>query len=167
MASISLNSTTGEYDFEAEEMVGSFVGSGFHHGVRVLKDKRTMTGIPRPDLFLLNFYRVFITGEQLGYLRELNHVAKLDGEQLEILMESSDWHQAELRVIYQVVEPSTIDLKVHLKSHASYSYYQIYLSSYFSRGYNPYIYLNRGVKYKDGREPGFVHLEENDFVRGY
>ena len=164
---IEWNEKESRYDFGTDEMEGSLVGSGFYHGVRSLRDKRSQLGIPRPDLFLLNFYRAFVTGKQLGYLRDLEHEHRAEGNRLEILMKPSDWHQAELRTTYEIVAPSIIDLHIQLKSHADYERYHIFLSSYFSRDYHPYVYASRGVPYKGGREPGILHLAESDFVRGY
>jgi len=167
MAELALNGESGLYEFATEEMTGALEGTGFYHGVREVRRRGDTISINRPDLFLLNFYRAFVVGEDMGYLRKLEHVAELEGNRLTVTMKPSDWHHAEVRAVYEVSDPAAIDLHVTVRAMADFPYYNLYLSSYFNRPYDPFVYVHRAMEHESIKAPGFLHVEENDFVRGY
>ena len=74
--------------------------------------------------------------------------------------DTHDEHQADVRGVYEVVEPGAVDLHITVEAKAALPAYQLYMSSYFNWAYQPYVYAHRGLAYQNGRQPGFMRVAE-------
>jgi hypothetical protein len=86
---------------------------------------------------LFNHYRVFTYGKRYGYgARRWPSTAELlsDGS-VEVIWQATPDRPFELRAIYQLVTPNSIDLVTIVKSNTRLEAFEVFLASYFDTGF--------------------------------
>ncbi len=150
------------FDFETEQIKGTIQLQGKYHGVTRLIDKRTGRQVIDPRYSALNLFKLMSVNQFLDQPRTMPRTTTVASDWVEAKWAASESHKAELSARYEVKQPNAIDLTVTVRSQGAYRGYELFLSSYFDKAFEPHVYLwTRGRKNRDLAAPTV-----NDVFRG-
>ena len=151
-------------DFDAGRIQGTIRADGAYHGVTRLVDKRTGRQVIDPRYSALNLFKLMSANQMMGQPRQMERASRpiASPSGLEIRWPASEGHTGELVARYEVVAPNAVDLLVTVKLQRSYAGYELFLSSYFDKRFQPHVCL----KGRPDKPPDWVLPTVSDVFRG-
>lgn len=156
------DSTGAAFDFATDEIEGTLRTDGSYHGVTRLVHKRTGRQVIDPRYSALNLFKLMSTNQMMDQPRQMERHAKAEGASVEIVWPPSEGHRGELVARYTVRTPRAVDLDVTVRSQGTYSAYELFLSSYFDKAFEPHVWLQSRRR----EPPQRVLPVVNDVFRG-
>jgi hypothetical protein len=149
-------------DFETTQIAGTIRLDGDYHGVTRLVDKRSGRQVIDPRYSALNLFKLMSVNLVMGQPRQMERTVAFGPNWVEARWPSSEMHRGEVVARYEVRPPDAVDLIVTLRCQATYTAYELFLSSYFDRTLQPYVYL----KSRGGKPANLVLPVVSDVFRG-
>ncbi len=153
----------GLYDFDTGVLEGRLKLGGKYQGLYPLIDVKTGTELVHPP-GVFSFYRVLTTNRRYGKsARDWPTQTKLlsDGA-VEVYWPGTDEHPLEMTGVYRWTAPDTLDLQTTVKPQHNMPDFELFMSSYFGRGFLASVYLRA-----DGKEQSeFVPIDRTPDSRG-
>ncbi len=128
-------------DLEAAEITGTIRLDGAYHGVTRLIDKRSGRQVIDPRYSALNLFKLMSVNHVMGQPREMDRSVAFGPNWAEVTWPATETHRGEIAARYEVREPNAVDLTVTLRSQGTYPAYELFLSSYFDKSFQPHVYL--------------------------
>lgn len=116
---------------------------------------------------LLSYYRMFSTGKRYGEaIRDWAVVAKLlEGGDMEIRFPPATDHPMEIVGRFHWRSPDTLDLETTVKAAGSLPHLEVFLSSYFSEGFDASVYVKPN-RHDSGQREGFLPVDSCPLLDG-
>lgn len=153
----------GLYEFDTGVLKGRLKLDGKYQGVYPLIDAATGADLaPPPGVF--SPYRVFTTNRRYGNAARdwPTQTRLLDSGGVEVCWLAAEEHPLEMTAVYLWTAPDTLDLEIAVKPKQPMPGFELFISSYFAKGFRASVYL-RG----DGGKPaGFVPIDRTPDSRG-
>lgn len=153
----------GLFDFDTGVLSGRLKLDGKYQGLYPLIDVATGTELVHPP-GVFSFYRVLTTNRRYGKsARDWPTQTKLlsDGA-VEVHWPPTDEHPLEMTAIYRWTERDTLDLETTVKPRHDMPDFELFMSSYFGKGFRASVYLR-----PDGQEQAsFAPVDRTPQSRG-
>jgi len=153
----------GLFEFDTGELKGRLKLDGKYQGVYPLVDVATGSELVHaPGVF--SFYRVMTTNRRYGKsARDWPTQPRLlpDGA-VEVRWAPADEHPLEMTAVYRWTAPDTLDLEIVVRPQHDMPRFELFMSSYFTKGFLASIYLKRNGQ----NEPDFVAADRSPDSRG-
>ncbi len=153
----------GLYEFDTGALKGRLKLDGKYQGLYPLIDVATGTELVHPP-GVFSFYRVLTTNRRYGKsARDWPTRTRLlsDGA-VEVYWPAADEHPLEMTGIYRWTAPDTLDLEITVKPQHDMPKFELFMSSYFGKGFRASVYLR-----PEGQEqPSFVPIDRAPDSRG-
>ena len=155
----------GLYDFDTGLFKGRLKVDGKYQGVYPLIDAATGADLtPPPGVF--SPYRVLTTNRRYGNAARdwPTETRLLDSGGVEAHWPPAEEHPLEMTAVYRWTAPDTLDLEIAVKPQQAMPCFELFMSSYFAKGFRASVYLPG-----DGGKPaGFVPVDRTpDSLGGY
>ncbi len=135
------------FNFETDEMSGTIRTKGNYHGVSRLIDKRTGKQVIDERYSALNLFKLMSVNQVMDQPRKMESEVTFVGGQIDIRWPASEGYQGTVNARYEISGKKSIDLIITTKANATYRSYEVFLSSYFDKSFQPYVFLQgRGKK---------------------
>lgn len=128
-------------EFETAEITGTIRLDGTYHGVTSLVDKRSGRQVIDPRYSALNLFKLMSTNLFMGQPRGMDRSVAFGPDWAEATWPATEMHRGEITARYEVSQPNAVDLTVTLRSQGTYPAYELFLSSYFDKIFEPHVYL--------------------------
>lgn len=146
----------GLYEFDTGLYKGRLKLDGKYQGVYPLIDAATGVDLtPPPGVF--SPYRVLTTNRRYGNAARdwLTETRRLDNGGVEARWPAAEEHPLEITAVYRWTAPDTLDLEIAVKPQQAMPGFELFMSSYFAKGFRASVYLPG-----DGGKPaGFVPVD--------
>lgn len=129
------------FGFETEKMRGTIRLDGAYHGITALVDLGTGREVIDARYSALNLFRLMSVNRVMGMPRAMQRTTTSTPAGVEVKWTATETHQGEITARYEVVSSNAIDVTVTVESRATYAGYELFLSSYFDKAFQPHVYL--------------------------
>lgn len=154
------------FDFETAQIKGSICLDGSYHGVTRLTDKRTGRQVIDERYSALNLFRLFSVNQGMGQPRTMDRTVEVSPHSVEAKWAATDAYQGEITARYEVCGPNAVDVTVSVQCRGTYPGYELFMSSYFDKSFEPHVYLQRRARGRLPVEADLVLPTVNDVFRG-
>jgi len=145
----------GLFEFDTGVFRGRLKADGKYQGVYPLIDAATGADLtPPPGVF--SPYRVFTTNRRFGNgaLDWPTQPRLLDNGGVQVYWPATE-HPLEMTAVYRWTAPDTLDLDVTVKPQQAMPAFELFMSSYFAKGFRASVYLQGD----GGKSAGFVPVD--------
>jgi hypothetical protein len=153
----------GLFEFDTGALKGRLKLDGKYQGVYPLVDVATGNELVHPP-GVFSFYRVLSTNRRFGKsARDWPTQFRLlsDGA-VEVRWPPAEEHPLEITAVYRWTAPDTLDLEIVVKPQREMPRFELFMSSYFTKGFRASIY----VKQDGQRQRDFVPADRSPDSRG-
>jgi hypothetical protein len=153
----------GLYEFNTGAFSGRLKADGKYQGVYPVIDAATGADLtPPPGVF--SPYRVFTTNRRFGNgARDWPTVTRLlDNGGVELRWPAAEEHPLELTAVYRWTAPDTLDFEIAVKPQQAMPGFELFMSSYFAKGFRASVYLQGDA----GKPAGFAPVDRTPDSRG-
>lgn len=152
------------YSFETTQVKGSFQAEGSYHGVNRFAQKQTEQQVIDSRYSALNLFKLMARNQYMGEPRRMDRVVKVTSDALEITWPPTEQHKAEIKAVYEVSGPASVDLTLTVRSEGTYPAYEVFVPNYFVQALRPHLYLKPARSPQD--PPDLIVPMVNDVFRG-
>ncbi|MHB8899083.1 MAG: hypothetical protein ACYC6Y_10085 [Thermoguttaceae bacterium] len=149
-------------DFNTPELEGTIRLDGAYHGITRLVHKPSGRQVIDPRYSALNLFKLMSVNLVMGQPRQMERSVQFGPDWAEIRWGRTDSHLGKVVARYEVRPPNAVDLAVTIRCEGTYPVYEVFLSSYFDKILQPYVYL----KTRDGKSSDLVRPAVSDVFRG-
>ncbi|NLX94587.1 MAG: hypothetical protein GXY83_00270 [Rhodopirellula sp.] len=138
---VASESAAQSLEFDSAEIAGTIRLDGAYHGVTRLVDKRSGRQVIDSRYSALNLFKLMSVNLVMGQPREMERSVALGSNWAEVTWSATEMHRGEITARYEVHQPNAVDLTVTLRSQGTYPAYELFLSNYFDKTFQPHVYL--------------------------
>ncbi|NUQ66388.1 MAG: hypothetical protein HUU20_28325 [Pirellulales bacterium] len=149
-------------EFDTPEISGTIRLDGAYHGVTRLVDKRSGRQVIDSRYSALNLFKLMSVNLVMGQPREMERTVEFGTDWAQIAWPATEMHLGDITARYEVHAPNAVDLIVTLRSQGAYPAYELFLSNYFDKIFQPHVYL----KARDPKITDLVLPTVSDVFRG-
>ena len=153
----------GLFEFDTGVLKGRLKLDGKYQGVYPLVDVASGTELVHPP-GVFSFYRVLSPNQRYGKsARDWPTQPRLlsDGA-VEVRWAPAEEHPLKMTAVYRWTAPDTLDLEIVVKPQHDMPRFELFMSSYFTKGFRASIYLKRNPQ----KEPDFVAADRTPDSQG-
>lgn len=155
----------GLYDFDTGALRGRLKLDGRFQGVYPLVDTESGADLTHPP-GVFSPYRVFKTGTRFGHAaRDWPTTSKrLEDGAVAVHWAAAKDHPLEIDAVYRWRGPDTLDLAITVKSQQDMPDFEVFMSSYFTKGFRASVYMK--PQGEAGGQPRFVPVDRKPGSKG-
>ena len=139
MTTFTWNADQGRGEFQTDRLTGVLRADGRQVLISEVIDRLSGRRIDGGMLFAP--YRLLARSAWMGEAREMTHRVTPQANGIDVEWEPSIAHQVSLRMEIRIGRVGILDCAIEVVGHAYYPAYEVFLSSYFARGFAPGGYL--------------------------
>jgi len=149
-------------NFDTARVSGTIRLDGAYHGVTRLIDKESGRQLIDPRYAALNLFKLMSVNLVMGQPRNMDRICLVGTNFAEIRWAATETHRCTLVARYEVRDAGAIDLTVSVRSLSAYQKYELFLSSYLDRTFEPLVFL----KSRNSDAGDLIQPTINDVFRG-
>lgn len=156
----------GSFSFDTGAVRGTLQADDASQGIPSIIDIVTGTDLAHGAPGLLSYYRLLSTDKRWGEnFRGWPKTAKLQSDgAVEVIWPPQPDHPVEMRATYRWKSANILDLETVLRPESDMSNVEVFLSSYFNKGFRGRMYV--AAPRHTGGQPYFLSLMANPFTIG-